>query len=77
MFNYAFRQKLCIYLLKNVFFKMFLHWSVNIRNIFHHFLIYRIAHDIDFLDQKDRDANNFKLRNNYITQTNIYYNSTF
>lgn len=41
-----------------VFFKVFLHWSLNVRTIFHHLLFIRIYHEaskpIAQLDAKDQ-----------------------
>jgi len=47
MFHFEFRKNLCAYLLKKVFFKLFFHWSLNVRNVFHHLLIYRISNEIN------------------------------
>jgi hypothetical protein len=42
-----------------VFFKLFLHWSANVRAIFHHLLFIRIYHEssrpLSQLDFKDQD----------------------
>ena len=35
---------LCEYLLNDVFFKLFLHWSWSVRNMFHYLLLFRIYH---------------------------------
>jgi len=32
------------YLFGRIFFKLFLHWSWNVRQVFHHFLLYRLYH---------------------------------
>lgn len=41
-FAYELRIELCNYMLGRIFFKLFLHWSYNVRVIFHHVLIVRI-----------------------------------
>ncbi|KAL4459972.1 hypothetical protein ABPG74_003498 [Tetrahymena malaccensis] len=38
------RQEVIEYLFGNIFFKLFMHWSSNVRYVFHHLLIYRIEH---------------------------------
>lgn len=42
LFSYDFRIQLCNYLLGRLFFKLFLHWSYNVRVIFHHLFIVKI-----------------------------------
>lgn len=49
MFHLEFRRNLCGYLLKKVFFKLFFHWSLNVRNVFYHLLIYKISSDVNSL----------------------------
>ncbi|EGR29965.1 hypothetical protein IMG5_145140 [Ichthyophthirius multifiliis] len=44
LFPSEFQNDLCQYLLSNIFFKLYMHWSFNVRMIFHYFLIYRIFH---------------------------------
>lgn len=41
-FAYEFRIELCNYILGRIFFKLFLHWSFNVRVILHHVLIVKI-----------------------------------
>jgi hypothetical protein len=55
MFHWDIRKNLCVYLLKKVFFKLFFHWSSNIRNVFHHLLIYRINNEINKEMLKERE----------------------
>ncbi|EAR90961.2 hypothetical protein TTHERM_00145660 (macronuclear) [Tetrahymena thermophila SB210] len=38
------RQEVIEYLFGNIFFKLFMHWSQNVRYVFHHLLVYRIEH---------------------------------
>lgn len=42
IFNMEFRKNISLYFLGKVFFNLFLHWSNNVRDTFHHFLIMRI-----------------------------------
>ena len=58
LFPVDFRIETCLYLMSKVFFKLFLHWSANVRTIFHHLLFIRIYHEsskpigqMDFKDQ--------------------------
>ena len=44
MFSMDFLIHMSLYFLGKVFFKLFLHWSKNVRNIFHHLLTLRIYH---------------------------------
>ena len=38
------KQTLCDFLLGSQFFRLFLHWSFNVRQVFHHLLIFRMFH---------------------------------
>ncbi|KAL4506503.1 hypothetical protein ABPG72_000074 [Tetrahymena utriculariae] len=38
------RKEVIEYLFGNIFFKLFMHWSQNVRYVFHHLLVYRIEH---------------------------------
>lgn len=40
-----FRIEACLFLMSKVFFKLFLHWSGNVRAIFHHLVFIRIYHE--------------------------------
>jgi hypothetical protein len=42
MLNFNIRKDLNMFLLGRVFFKLFLNWSINVRAVFHHLLIFRI-----------------------------------
>jgi hypothetical protein len=44
-FHLEFQRSLSMYLLGSAFFKLFLHWSHNVRYIFNHLLAYRIYRD--------------------------------
>ena len=50
MFHLEFRRNICMLLLGKVFFKLFLHWSYNVRDIFSHLLIMRIYRESLTLD---------------------------
>lgn len=41
-FNYEFKIDVCRYLLGRIFFNLFLHWSNNVRTVFHHLLVIKI-----------------------------------
>jgi hypothetical protein len=67
MFSYDFRKSLCIFLLRTTFFKLFFHWSLNVRNVFHHLLIYRIQHELNNLLLKNSETNNdYKIQCDYV-----------
>ncbi len=59
LFPVDFRIEACLFLMSKVFFKLFLHWSGNVRAIFHHLLFIRIYHEssrpLQQLDLKDQD----------------------
>ncbi len=38
------KQHLSEFFFGGIFFKLFLHWSWNVRQVFHHLLIYRFYH---------------------------------
>jgi hypothetical protein len=66
MFHNEFVKNLCLFLLKKVFFKLFLHWSGSIRNVYHHFLIYKIENDFllpSFIDLKKLEESDSIKRN--------------
>ena len=42
MFDLEFQKNISLYFLGKVFFNLFLHWSNNVRDTFHHFIIMRI-----------------------------------
>lgn len=44
MFNLQFRRNISMFLLGKVFFKLFLHWSHNVRHVFYH-LVMRLYHE--------------------------------
>jgi hypothetical protein len=58
IFPVEFRIEIALYLMTKVFFKIFLHWSPNVRAIFHHLFFIRIYHEasrpITQLDPKDQ-----------------------
>lgn len=67
LFHYEFRKNLCIYFLRKVFFKLFFHWSSNVRNVFHHILVYRIDNEIYHQILKDRDSTEIgKVKKDYV-----------
>ena len=58
-----FRIEVSNYLLTRVFFRLFLHWSLNVRTIFHHLLFIRIFHEaskpLEHLDSKEQEVYRF------------------
>jgi len=58
-FPVEFRIEISGYIMTKVFFKLFLHWSHNVRTIFHHLFFIRIYHEaskpFDQLDPKEQD----------------------
>jgi hypothetical protein len=55
--------------MSKVFFKLFLHWSGNVRTIFHHLLFIRIYHEasrpLSQLDLKDQEV--YKSNPEYVS----------
>lgn len=45
LFTYSIKNQICTRLLSRTFFRLFCHWSPNVRQIFHNFMIYRIYHE--------------------------------
>lgn len=58
------RKEVCDMIFDNIAYKFFMHWSFNVRTIFHHLLIYRIYH----LHQSNKELNEeYELSNSKAT----------
>mmetsp|Transcript_7043 Transcript_7043/g.6293 ORF Transcript_7043/g.6293 Transcript_7043/m.6293 type:complete len:98 (-) Transcript_7043:1158-1451(-) len=44
IFSFSIKEKLIEFLLTRNFFRLFLHWSWNVRQIYHYLLLYRLYH---------------------------------
>lgn len=69
LFSPAFKKTITMYLLGQVFFKLFLHWANNIRFIFQHLLIYRVHYQSNLLikegAQDESSRMNDEIRSRY------------
>lgn len=55
MLNYFVRKDMNMFLMGRAFFRLFLNWSLNVRTIFHHLVIFRIFLQSNIV-KKDRDT---------------------
>ncbi|KAL4500572.1 hypothetical protein ABPG72_002996 [Tetrahymena utriculariae] len=69
LFPPDFQKEICEYLFSNLFFRLFMHWSYNVRMIFQYFLIYRIHHL--FGEQKTKFKAIDELKRQILNNTNF------
>ncbi|EAR90403.2 hypothetical protein TTHERM_00112530 (macronuclear) [Tetrahymena thermophila SB210] len=69
LFPPDFQKEICEYLFSNLFFRLFMHWSYNVRMIFQYFLIYRINHL--FGEQKTKYKGIDELKRQILNNTNF------
>ncbi|KAL4468703.1 hypothetical protein ABPG74_005206 [Tetrahymena malaccensis] len=70
LFPPDFQKEICEYLFSNLFFRLFMHWSYNVRMIFQYFLIYRINHL--FGEQKTKFKAIEQIKLYYLNNQSIY-----
>lgn len=55
------KKEICDFIFETSAIKFFMHWSINVRSIFHHLLLFRVWH----LHKTNKDMNERDIMENY------------